>query len=63
MIGSEMIGTGFCGILLVEILNNILSMFKVRGGEPLIFFISSFITHPSNIVVQFACRPASEVIF
>jgi hypothetical protein len=63
VIGSEMIGTGFSGISLVEFLNNILSMFKVRGSEPLIFFVSSFITHPSNIVVQFARRPASEVVF
>jgi hypothetical protein len=63
VIRSEMIGTGFSGILLVEFLNNILSMFKVRGSEPLIFFVSSFITHPLNIVVQFARRPASEVVF
>jgi hypothetical protein len=63
VIRSEMIGTGFSRISLVEFLNNILSMFKVRGSEPLIFFVSSFITHPSNIVVQFARRPASEVVF
>ena len=38
-------------------------MGEVGGSSPLIFFVSTFITHPVYVVEQHTSRPALEVIF
>ena len=63
MVRSEMIRTGFSGIMLMELFKELFCVGEVGGSSPLIFFISTFITHPAYIVEQLASRPALEVIF
>ena len=46
MIRSEYTRTWFCRIMLVELFNEFVSMCEVCRGNPLIFFSSTFITHP-----------------
>ena len=58
-----MIRTGFSGISLMELFKELFCMGEVGGSSPLIFFISTFITHPVYVVEQLASRPASEVVF
>jgi len=50
MIGTEMIGTGFGRILLVELLNGLVGMRDVCGRDPLELFVGSFVAHPSDVV-------------
>ena len=63
MVGSEMIRTGFSGIMLMELFKELFCVGEVGGSSPLIFFISTFITHPVYVVEQLTSRPASEVVF
>ena len=63
MVRSEMIRTGFSGIMLMELFKELFCMGEVGGSSPLIFFVSTFITHPAYVVEQLASRPALEVIF
>ena len=63
MVGSEMIRTGFSGISLMELFKELFCVGEVGGSSPLIFFVSTFITHPVYVVEQLASGPASEVIF
>ena len=58
-----MIRTGFSGILLMELFKELFCMGEVGGSSPLIFFVSTFITHPTYVVEQLASRPALEVVF
>ena len=58
-----MIRTGFSGISLMELFKELFCVGEVGGSSPLIFFISTFITHPAYVVEQLASRPASEVVF
>ena len=58
-----MIGTGFSRVSLMELFKELFCVGEVGGSSPLIFFISTFITHPAYVVEQLASRPASEVIF
>ena len=63
MVGSEMIRTGFSGITLMELFKELFCVGEVGGSSPLIFFVSTFITHPVYVVEQLASGPASEVVF
>ena len=58
-----MIRTGFSGIMLMELFKELFCVGEVGGSSPLIFFVSTFITHPVYIVEQLASRPALEVVF
>ena len=58
-----MIRTGFSGISLMELFKELFCVGEVGGSSPLIFFVSTFITHPAYVVEQLASGPASEVIF
>ena len=50
MVGSKMIRTGFSGITLMELVNELFCVGEVGSSSPLIFFVSSFITHPAYVV-------------
>ena len=62
VVWSKMIRTGFCRIMLMELFNDFFSVSEIGSGEPLIFFVSTFISHPVDIIEQFAAGPESEVI-
>jgi len=50
MVWSKMIGTGFVGITLMELFNDFFGVSEIGSGEPLEFFISTFISHPADII-------------
>ena len=59
---SEEIGSGFVGILIVEVCEDVVCMGEVHSGGPLEFFVCPFITSPANVVEQFTGGPATKVV-
>jgi len=62
VVWSKMIGTRFFRITLMELFNDFFGVSEICSGEPLIFFVGTFISHPADIIEQFAAGPESEVI-
>ncbi len=63
MIRGEDVRTRFHGVSLVEFLNKFIGMHEVCSSGPLELFVGALITHPLDVVEQFACRPTVKVYF